>query len=198
MHLIYFVCLTWRCTPNSSKKICFVRRLLSPRSDQATMTSHKMTMYSKKWLDPDFVTSLSSTKCRSHLVLLRSSIEFVAIRDCCTQMKNELETKTFTRIEKKKLQEMRFFVVVRIIFAFRWFLNRMKFRKRGAKPVFLSLQIFIFANLDLFRVFCASKFWILNWQLHNLFENKDGLMVRIDSWSTSDLCSNLATCSERV
>ena len=101
MHLIYFVCLTWRCTPNSSKKICFVRRLLSPRSDQATMTLHKMTMYSKKWLDPDFVTSLSSTKCRSHLVLLRSSIEFVAFRDCCTQMKNELETKTFTRIEKK-------------------------------------------------------------------------------------------------
>ena len=36
MHLIYFVYLTWRC-----KKICFVRRLLSPRSDQATMTSHR-------------------------------------------------------------------------------------------------------------------------------------------------------------
>lgn len=101
MHLIYFVYLTWRCTPNSSKKICFVRRLLSPRSDQATMTSHKMAMYSKKWLDPALVTSLSFTKCRSHLVLLRSSIEFVAFRDCCTQMKNELETKTFTRIEKK-------------------------------------------------------------------------------------------------
>ena len=106
MHLIYFVFLTWRFTPNSSKKICFVRRLLSPRSDQATMTSHRAWSAQnghvlQKWLDPDLVTSLSFTKCRSHLVLLRSSIEFVAFRDCCTQMKNELETKTFTRIEKK-------------------------------------------------------------------------------------------------
>ena len=47
-------------------------------------------------------------------------------------------------------------------------------------------------------VFCASKFWILNWQLHSLFENKDGLMVNIDSRSSSVLSSNLATCSEKT